>query len=49
MSEKNITLPVDTAERLMDVAGRAEGITDAPTLMMFSEVRRLIEEAKRAQ
>jgi hypothetical protein len=45
--EKNITIPVDMAEKLLDLAGRDEGLNDTPTLMLFAEMRLRIEQAKK--
>ena len=45
--ERSITLPVKLVEKLMDTAARAQGVNDSPTLMMFAEVRLLIEREKR--
>lgn len=44
--DRTVTLPIAMAERLMDAAARAKGVNDVPTLMIFAEVRRLIELAK---
>lgn len=41
-----ITLPVKTVERLIDIAAGARGVGDAPTLMMFSDVRPQIERSR---
>ena len=43
---RDITLPVDTVERLMDLAARA-AVSDVPTLSLFADVRLRIEQAKR--
>lgn len=45
--ERTINLPLKLAEKLMDTAARAQGVNDSPTLMMFAEVRLLIEREKR--
>ena len=42
------TIPADMLERLMNIAAQQKGVNDAPTLMLFAEVRRLIEEAGRS-
>lgn len=42
-----VTLPIDLAERLIAVPARAQGVNDTPTLMMFAEARKLIEDARR--
>lgn len=42
-----VTIPADSLERLINIAAQQKGVNDAPTLMLFSEVRRLIEEAKK--
>lgn len=47
--ERTITLPVEVAERLTNTAARASGVNDAPTLMMFAEVRKRIEDARRGR
>ena len=44
---KTVQLPIDIAERLIDLAASAGGVNDSPTLLMFAEVRLLIERAKR--
>lgn len=44
--ERTITLPVALAEKLLDTAARAQGVNDSPTLMMFAQVRLLIEREK---
>lgn len=49
MTDKLVTLPAETVERLIDIAAGARGVNDAPTLMLFSEVRLQIERAKRAK
>ena len=41
-----VTIPADMLERLMNIAAQQKGVNDAPTLMLFAEVRRLIEEAR---
>lgn len=46
---ETVTLPADDLERLMDVAARANGVNDAPTLMLFAQVRLLIERARRGK
>ena len=43
---KSVTIPADMLERLMNIAAQQKGVNDAPTLMLFAEVRRLIEEAR---
>lgn len=48
MKDRLMTLPVAMVERLMDIAVGACGVNDAPTLMLFSEARRRLKEAKRA-
>ncbi len=48
MTDKIVPLPLDMAERLIDIAARAQGVNDSPTLLLFAEVRRLIEQARRA-
>lgn len=45
--DRTVTLPIDLAERLIAVAARAQGVNDTPTLMMFAEARKLIEDARR--
>lgn len=40
MKDRLMTLPLAMVERLMDIAVGACGVNDAPTLMLFSEVRR---------
>ncbi|MGO4167877.1 hypothetical protein [Novosphingobium sp. YAF33] len=45
--ERTITLPIEMAERLIETAARASGVNDTPTLMMFAEVRKRIEDARR--
>jgi hypothetical protein len=49
MKDKLIALPVETVERLIDMAAGARGVNDLPTLMMFSDVRLQIERAKQAK
>ncbi len=44
---QTVTMPLDTAERLMDLAGQRRGLTDTPTLTLFAEVRLLIEQARK--
>lgn len=44
--ERSVVLPIEMAERLIDTAARAKGVNDAPTLMMFAEVRKRIEDAR---
>jgi hypothetical protein len=39
--------PVETVERLIDIAAGARGVNDAPTLTLFADVRMLIEQANR--
>ena len=46
--QKNVTIPADMLERLMNIAAQQQGIADTPTLMLFAEVRLLIEEARRS-
>lgn len=46
-TDKTVTLPIDIAERLVDLAASAPGNNNVPVLQMFAEVRRLIEVAKR--
>ena len=46
--QKTVTLPADMLEKLMNIAAQQKGVNDAPTLMLFAEVRRLIEEARRS-
>ena len=43
-----VTLPADMLEKLMNIAAQQKGVNDAPTLMLFAEVRRLIEEERRS-
>ena len=43
-----VTIPADMLEKLMNIAAQQKGVNDAPTLMLFAEVRRLIEEARRS-
>lgn len=45
--KRTVTLPIEMAERLLDTAARAGGVNDAPTLMMFAEVRKRIEDERR--
>ena len=45
---KSVTIPADMLERLMNIAAQQKGVNDAPTLMLFAEVRRLIEESRRS-
>lgn len=45
--ERVVTLPIEVAERLINTAARAQGVNDAPTLMMFAEVRKRIEDARK--
>lgn len=45
--ERTVTMPIEVAERLINTAARAQGVNDSPTLMMFAEVRLLIEREKR--
>lgn len=45
--DRTVTLPIDLAERLIAVAARVQGVNDTPTLMMFAEVRKLIEDERR--
>jgi len=45
--DRTVTLPIDLAERLIETAARANGANDTPTLMMFAEVRKRIEDARR--
>lgn len=45
--ERTITLPIELAERLIETAARANGVNDTPTLMMFAEVRKRIEDARK--
>jgi hypothetical protein len=42
-----VSMPIEVAERLIDTAARAVGVNDSPTLMMFAEVRKRIEDARR--
>jgi hypothetical protein len=44
--EKAITLPLEYVERLLDLAATAPGNASVPDLMMFSEVRRELEQVK---
>ncbi len=46
--QKTVTIPLDDIEKLLDLAARAKGINDTPTLILFAEVRWLIEKAQRA-
>ena len=45
---QNATIPADMLERLMNIAAQQKGVNDAPTLMLFAEVRRIIQEARRS-
>lgn len=45
--ERNVTLPIEVAERLIETAARAQGVNDTPTLMMFAEVRKRLEDARK--
>ena len=45
--ERTVNLPIEVAERLIETAARAQGVNDAPTLMMFAEVRKRIEDERR--
>jgi hypothetical protein len=45
--DRTVTLPIDLAERLIAVAARVQGVNDTPTLMMFAEARKLIEDERR--
>ncbi len=42
------TIPADMLQRLMNIAAQQKGVNDASTLMLFAEVQRIIEEARRA-
>lgn len=45
--ERTLNLPISLAERLIETAARAQGVNDTPTLMMFAEVRKRIEDERR--
>ncbi|WP_313437336.1 hypothetical protein [Novosphingobium sp.] len=45
--ERTVNLPIEIAERLIETAARAKGVNDTPTLMMFAEVRKRIEDERR--
>jgi hypothetical protein len=46
--EPTVTLPAADLERLMNIAAQQNGIADTPTLLLFANVRLLLEQAKRA-
>lgn len=45
--ERTVNLPIEIAERLIETAACAKGVNDTPTLMMFAEVRKRIEDERR--